>query len=90
MGDAGEGLVDADTRAAELRAEREEEKRRRKQRGAVTLDPARERQVRSLELARSELQRQAAQTENPRRREQIAHALADLEQRLVEATAPKA
>lgn len=89
MGDAGEGLVDAEMRAAERRAEREEEKRRRDQRTAVTLDPVRERLVRSLELAKSELLRQAEQTENPRRRAQIQQALADIEQRLADATASK-
>ena len=88
MGDAGEGLVDAESRAAERMAEREEEKRNRQERARPPIDAQHERAMRSLQLARAELTRQAEQTQNPRRQEQIRQALADIEQKL--ASPPKA
>ena len=44
MGDAGEGLVDAESRLAELMEDREQERRNAKQ-GAKGLDPERVRQI---------------------------------------------
>ena len=86
MGDAGEGLVDAESRAAERMAEREEERNRRLERNANKIDPAQDRVVRSLQLARAELQHQQEQTRNERRKDQIRQALADIEQKLAAAT----
>jgi hypothetical protein len=85
MGDAGEGLVDAESRVQEKIAEREQEQRRREERASLPqVDPQKERASRSLQLARTELQRQAETTQNPRRKEQIRQALADLEKRLTD------
>lgn len=82
MGDAGEGLVDAENRFQERLAEREEERRRRG--SAPAMDPERKRQVENLRLARTDLKRQEDSTENPVRREQIRRALADVDRRLAE------
>lgn len=81
MGDAGEGLVDAESRAAERMAEREEA-RQRSGRVQVPIDAGRERTLRSLQLARTELIRQQQETQNERRREQLGQALSDIEQKL--------
>jgi hypothetical protein len=82
MGDAGEGLVDAEDRFQQWVAEREHEQHKR--RGGVTIDPERARKLTSLQLARAELQRQQTVTQNAIRREQIRQALADLDKRLAE------
>ena len=61
--------------------ERESE---RKRRGAAmpAVDPERVRQLESLRLARAELERQAAATAHPVRKQQIQAAIAELEKRL--------
>ena len=51
MGDAGEGLVDAESRLAERMEEREQEKRRARQ-ASKGGDPEQARQLESLRLAR--------------------------------------
>jgi hypothetical protein len=85
MGDAGEGLVDAEDRIQQRLAEREQERENARQNGAAApRDPARERQVRSLTLARTELARQAEATQNPGRKEQLGQALAEIERRIAE------
>jgi hypothetical protein len=87
MGDSGEGLVDAEARFQERQAEREQERARRE--GKVgTGDAERDRAIRSLTLAKTELERQAQNTQNPIRLEQIKEALRELERRLQEALAP--
>jgi hypothetical protein len=84
MGDAGEVLVDAEDRLQERLAEREQEKERRAS-NPTPANPARQRMLTSLELARAELQNQAGVTQNPLRRKQIEQALADLNRRIAEA-----
>jgi len=87
MGDSGEGLVDAEARFQERQAEREQERARRE--GKVgSGDADRDRAIRSLTLAKTELERQAQNTHHPIRLEQIKEALRELERRLEEATAP--
>jgi len=81
MGDAGEGLVDAEDRIQQHLAEREQERQRR---GVVSQDPERTRKLQSLQLARAELERQQAVTQSEIRREQIRQALADLDRRAAE------
>ena len=76
MGDAGEGLVDAEDRFQQFVAEREQEKQRH---GVSPADPEKVRKMISLGLARSELARQQEVTQNEIRREQIKQALADLD-----------
>ena len=81
MGDAGEGLVDAESRLAERMEEREQERRIAKQ-GAKGLDPERVRQMESLRLARTEMQRQMESTAHDARKKQLAQAIAEIDKRL--------
>jgi hypothetical protein len=79
MGDAGEGLIDAEDRYQQRVAEREQEKQRT---GVVGADPERERRRRSLDLARAELEQQLAATGSEIRREQIRQALAEIKRQI--------
>jgi hypothetical protein len=81
MGDAGEGLIDADSRLQERMEELEESRKAAKARKAA-IDPVKQREAESLRLARTELQRQLERTEHPTRRTQIAQAVAEIEKRL--------
>ena len=86
MSDAGEALVDADARLQERMDERERDRRRR---GVFPNQPSpeRQREIQSLKLARTELQRQAAATLSPVRRQQIDAALEEIARRLADAEA---
>jgi hypothetical protein len=83
MGDAGEGLVDAESRLAERMEEREQEKRRARQsvRGA---DPERVRQLESFRLARTETSRQLELATHEARKHQLTQAIAELDRRIAE------
>ena len=83
MGDAGEGLVDAESRLAERMEEREEEKKKARQTGKGG-DPERVRQLESLRLARTEMQRQLEVTTHQTRKQQINQALAELDRRITQ------
>jgi hypothetical protein len=83
MGDAGEGLVDAQARAQERMEEREAE-RRRKANPAPPIDPGRQREIESLQLARTSLQQQVDAAQHPARRQQLELALAEIDRRLGE------
>jgi hypothetical protein len=83
MGDAGEGLVDAESRLAERMEEREQEKRKAKQ-AAKGADPERARQLESFRLARTEMQRQLELTTHDARKEQLRQAIAELDRRITE------
>ena len=61
-------------------AEREQE--RTQFRRGPRIDPVRERERKSLALARAEMSRQAETTSHPVRRAQIVTALADLDRRI--------
>ena len=86
MGDAGEGLVDAQSRLAERMEEREEEKRKARQAGKG-LDPERVRQIESLKLARTEMQRQLDTATHQARKQQLTQALAEIEKRITQLSA---
>jgi hypothetical protein len=81
MGDAGEGLVDAESRLAERMEEREQEKKRAR---AATKggDPERARQLESLRLARTEMQRQLDVTTHDARKQQLRQAIAEIDKRI--------
>ena len=81
MGDSGEGLVDADARIQERIEERESE---RKRRGGPqpAANPDKVRELESLRLAKAELERQAAATAHPVRKQQIQAAIAEIDKRL--------
>ena len=81
MGDAGEGLVDAESRLAERMEEREQEKRQARL-GPSTADPERTRETESLRLAQTEMQRQLDLTTHEVRRAQLAQALGEIDKRL--------
>jgi hypothetical protein len=81
MGDAGEGLVDAESRLAERMEEREEEKKRARQ-GVKGTDPEQARQVESLKLARVEMQRQLDVATHQARKQQLTQALAEIDKRI--------
>ena len=81
MGDAGEGLIDADARIQERMDELEQERRRAKQ-GALQGDPEKVRQLESHRLARTELQRQLENTTHQARKQQLTQAIAELDQRI--------
>lgn len=81
MGDAGEGLVDAESRLAERMEEREEEKRKARL-GVKHIDPERVRQRESVRLAKAELERQLNLTTHQARKQQLGLAIAELDRRL--------
>ncbi len=85
MGDAGEGLIDADARIQERMEELERE--RTTARVKDTRNPEQLRAIESLRLARTELTGQLNATTHERRRMQIAQALEELERRMKEMSA---
>ncbi len=83
MGDAGEGLVDAESRLAERMDERDEEKK--KARSPVKRgDPERTHQLESCRLARTEMQRQLELASHPARKQQLSEAIAELDRRVTQ------
>ena len=83
MGDAGEGLIDADSRIQERMEELERE--RQQSRTKQVRDPEKVRALESLRLARTELERQLGATTNERRRDHITQAIAEIDRRMAEA-----
>jgi hypothetical protein len=76
MGDAGEGLIDAEDRFQQWVAEREQQRMRK---GVASADPERDRKLSSLRLAKAEMERQQSVTTRQIRREQISQALAEID-----------
>jgi hypothetical protein len=83
MGDAGEGLIDAESRIQERMEEVERERARKAVKPAR--DPEAVRALESLKLARTELERQLELTTHERRKSQIKDAIAELDRRIAEA-----
>ena len=81
MGDAGEGLIDADARIQE-RIDELEEAKKRGRKGKLQGDPEKVRQLESCKLARIELQRQLDATAHEARKKQLTQALEELERRI--------
>jgi len=86
MGDAGEGLIDADGRIQE-RMEELERERKQQRAGKPVRDPEKVQALESLRLARLELDRQLAATTNERRRAQITQAIEEIDRRMKETSA---
>ena len=84
MGDAGEGLIDAEGRIQE-RMEELERERTRQNHGKVIRDPEKEHALESLRLARMELDRQLVATTHEQRRAQLSQAIAEVDRRMQEA-----
>ena len=82
MGDAGEGLIDQDSRIQERMEELERERAKAHIRDVK--NPEVERALQSLRLARTELERQFTSTSHERRRDSIGQAMAELDRRIVE------
>ena len=83
MGDAGEGLVDAESRLAERMDELEQERQNARKR-AKGGDPERAQQIESCRLARIEMQRQLELTANKTRKQQLGDAIAELDRRMTQ------
>jgi hypothetical protein len=80
MGDAGEGLVDSESRIQERQ---DEIARERAEKTVVdTRNPDAVKAIESLRLARAELDRQLAVTTHERRKVQIAQALVEIDRRM--------
>ncbi len=80
MGDAGEGLVDAEARVQERLDELARERSERKTQ--VVRDPESVRALESLRLARAEFERQLGATVHDRRRAQLTQAIAEVDRRI--------
>jgi hypothetical protein len=82
MGDAGEGLVDAEARIQErmeeLQLEREQSRR------PPVKNPELVRKLESLKLAHKELTRQLQTSTHAARKAQLTAAIADIEQKISE------
>jgi hypothetical protein len=85
MSDAGEGLIDADARIQE-RMEELERERTAQSKKKEARDPEKVRQLESLRLARTELQRQHEATQHEGRKAQLRQAIDEVDRRIVEAT----
>ena len=83
MSDAGEGLIDADSRIQE-RMEELARARAEKQ-AAEVRNPDAVRELESLRLARTELERQIAETAHERRRAQLTEAMSEIDKRIAAA-----
>jgi hypothetical protein len=87
MGDAGEGLIDQESRIQERMEELEQDRMRK---GGKRLTPAQVKAIESLQslkLARTEMQRQQETATHEGRRAQLAQALAELDRRMSEVSA---
>ena len=88
MGDAGEGLIDAESRIQERLEEIERE--RTQVLAPKVRNPEQVRMLESLRLARTELTGQLAATSHERRRAQIAQAIQEIDRRMAAALSPSA
>ncbi len=85
MGDAGEGLIDAESRIQERMEELERE--RASARGKAVRNPEQQQALQSLRLARTDLERQLVLTANERRRTQLGQAMEELDRRIAAVSA---
>ena len=82
MGDAGEGLVDAEARVQERLDELARERSER--RTQVVRNPESARALESLRLARAEFERQLEATVHDRRRAQLRQAIEEVDRRIAD------
>ena len=80
MGDAGEGLIDADARIQERMEELERDRQQSKKKD--TRDPEKVRAFESLRLAKTELERQFQATQHEGRKAQLQPAIAEVDRRM--------
>jgi hypothetical protein len=84
MGDAGEGLIDAESKIQERMDQLQLERAQKRQR--AVRDPEKVRLIESLRLARTELDRQFTVTTHEGRRAQLQQAIDELNRRIAEAS----
>ena len=84
MGDAGEGLIDADSRIQERMEELARERAERS--AAVAVDPEAVRALESLKLAKVDLERQMNETTHEARRKMLKQAIVEIENRMAATT----
>jgi hypothetical protein len=80
MGDSGEGLIDAEARIQERMDELA--RARSERRAEAVRDPDAIRELESLRLARTALQRQFDESTHERRRAQLTQAMSELDARI--------
>lgn len=85
MGDAGEGLIDAESRIQERMDELA--RQRAESRNVETRNPEAVRELESLRLARKAMQAQLEAATHPRLRTQLTQAIAELDRRIKTAEA---
>ena len=85
MGDAGEGLIDAESRIQERMEDLERERAQTHVR--TVRDPERLRALETLRLTRTEIERQFASATHERRRAQLQQAMDEIARRMAEASA---
>jgi hypothetical protein len=85
MGDAGEGLIDAEARIQERMEDLERE--RAQKHNKTVRDPERLHALESLRLARTELERQLTAATHERRRAQLTDAIKEVDRRMAAAAA---
>lgn len=88
MGDAGEGLIDADSRIQERMEELARERAAQKSPEAGP-DPVVARALESLRLARVDLERQLKETSHEGRRKVITQAIGEIDRRIAETKGKK-
>ena len=86
MGDAGEGLIDADARIQERMEELERERNMSRQ-ARPAENPEQVRALESLRLAKLELEGQLGATTHERRRVQLTQAIDEVTRRMKEMSA---
>jgi hypothetical protein len=82
MGDAGEGLIDAESRIQERMEEVARERAER--RAQEVRDPEAVRALESLRLARADFERQLESSAHERRKAVIAQAIAEIDGRIAD------
>ena len=87
MGDAGEGLIDAEARIQERMEELEQDRARKSGKKLTPEQVQAITSLQSLKLARTEMQRQREATTHEGRRTQLGQALAELDRRMTEVSA---
>ena len=82
MGDAGEGLIDAESRIQERMEELERERTERRHQDVR--NPEQVQALESLRLQRAELERQLASTAHEKRKAMISQAIAAIDERMAQ------
>jgi hypothetical protein len=85
MGDSGEGLIDAEARIQERIEELQRERRATNK--ATTRNPEAQRELDSLKLARTQLERQLNTATHTSRKTQLMQAIEEIDRRIAATSA---